>query len=163
MEGVGATPPSPVVPVAVPTSPAAIAPSTAMNQSTETSPADEECRNDNFSQTQVPEAQFDLSLPLPPHVVQSDHPVPALDHELCLADPHRSSGKGDTRVDAGVLPPEEEVVDAHSVVPTNDPVSLKPGQKIMMKLGENGDEGNGWKELDLVSRYRKGKDAKVKD
>jgi hypothetical protein len=111
-----------------------------MNQSTETSPVDEEGRND-VSQTQVQEAQFDLSLPVPP---QPDQPVPTSIQELQLAERH-------------------DEVDAQAAVPTTDPVSLKPGQKIMLKLGEIGDHGIGWKELELVSRCRKGKDARIKD
>ena len=112
-----------------------------MNQSTEVSPVDEEFRND-ISQTQVPEAQFDLSLP--PQPDQPVQPVPALNREPRLAEPH-------------------DGVDTQLTGPTTDPVSLKPGQKIMLKLGKIDDQGIGWKELELVSRSRKGRDAKIKD
>ena len=33
----------------------------------------------------------------------------------------------------------------------------------MLKLNEPGDQEEGWKELELVSRYRKGREAKLKD
>ena len=61
---------------------------------------------------------------------------------------------------SGLSVPDDETTTQSE---STNPVDLKSGERIMLKLNEPGDQEEGWKELKLVSRYRKGREAKLKD